>query len=168
MVIPYLESADHMVIISLDSLFAIPDFRINEHLFALVLTLREKARVSLLIQTRADDTTLFTQALAGDLLSFSENELALRKTFSYPPYSTIIKIILRGVKEEFPQKITTLKTFLTPYEVIAPNTITKESKNTHRTHLILKLTTWPDEKLIAKLRALPPEFTVDVNPDHLL
>lgn len=168
MAIPYLETADHIVVISLDSLFAIPDFRINEHIFALVLTLREKATTSLLIQTRADDTTLFTQALAGDLLTFSENELTLRKAFSYPPYTTIIKIILRGAKEEFPQKIGTLKTFLEPYEVIAPNTVTKETKTTHRTHVILKLTTWPDEKIIAKLRVLPPEFTIDVNPDHLL
>jgi primosomal protein N' (replication factor Y) len=168
MVIPYLSTADHIVIVSLDSLFAIPDFRINEHIFALVLTLREKARSSLLIQTRADDTTLFTQAITGDLLTFSENELALRKTFLYPPYSTIVKIILRGTKEEFPQKIATLKTFLSSYEIIAPNTITKDSKNTYRTHVILKLKTWPDENLITKLRALPPEFTVDVNPDHLL
>ncbi len=168
MAVPYLTSADHIVIISLDSLFAIPDFRINENIFALVLTLREKATSSLLVQTRADDTTLYIQALAGDLLTFSENELALRKAFSYPPYSTIIKIILRGTKEEFPEKIALLKTFLAPFEIITPNTVSKEPKNTYRTHAILKLTTWPDEKLITKLRALPPEFTIDVNPDHLL
>ncbi len=168
MAIPYLATANHIVIISLDSLFAIPDFRINEHIFAMVLTLREKATKSITIQTRADDTTLYTQALAGDLLTFSENELALRKAFFYPPYTTIVKIILRGNKEEFSQKVATLKMFLAPFEMITPNTVSKEAKNVYRTHVILKLKTWPDEKLIPKLRALPPEFTVDVNPDHLL
>lgn len=168
MVVPYLSAVDHIAVISIDSLFAIPDFRINEHMFTLVLALREKAEKSLLIQTRADDTTLLTQALTGDLASFIESELALRKTFLYPPYSTIIKITLRGTREELPAKIKKLKMFLAPLEPLAPNTATKESKNIFRMHLILKLKIWPDEKLSAKLRTLPPEIAVDVNPDHLL
>ena len=51
----------------IDSLFAIPDIRMSERIFALVLALREKTTKTLIIQTRADDTTIFEQALAGDL-----------------------------------------------------------------------------------------------------
>lgn len=170
MVVPYLTHADHIAVISLDSLFAIPDFQMNERIFSLILALREKAEKTLLIQTRADDTTLLTQALRGDLASFVERELALRKTFSYPPYSTIIKVTVRGTQHELSAETEKLATFLASYDPITPHTMSKESKNIFRRNLILKLKegVWVNENLLAKLRTIPPRYTVEVNPDHLL
>ena len=170
MAVSYLFSVPRTAIISIDSLFAIPDFRMNERIFALILALREKTTKALLVQTRMDDTTLLEQALKGDLLAFTEDELGLRKAFSYPPYGTIIKITLRGKRAELPQEVERLKAYLLEYTPISPQTITREPKNMFRMHLILKLaeTVWPNDKLLAKLRALPPQFTIEVNPDHLL
>lgn len=170
MALPLLSSVDNTAIVSIDSLFAIPDIRMSERIFALVLALREKTSGALLIQTRADDTTIFEQALAGDLLKFTENELAIRKAFSYPPYGTIIKITLRGKRAEVQQEIERLKTFLESYAPIVPGTIAKEPKNIFRMHMILKLAegNWPNNELLGKLRALPMQFTIEVNPDHLL
>jgi len=184
MTVPYLSRVDHTAVISIDSLFAIPDFRMNERIFALILALREKTAQTLLVQTRMDDTELLEQALKGDLAGFTENELALRKAFSYPPYGTMIKITLRGKKTELPAEMERLKTYLAEYTPIAPNTMASEPacagrpRNLFRMHLILKLAegSWPDKKLInehidllgRKLRALPPQFTIEVNPDHLL
>jgi primosomal protein N' len=183
MAIPHVSTVDHVAIVSIDSLFAIPDFRMNERIFALILALREKTIHTLLVQTRTDDTTLVEHALDGDLASFMHNEQALRKVFSYPPYGTIIKITLRGKKLEIPSEINRLKEFLSEYQPIAPNTMSRdttkifqrktyagEPKNMFRMYVILKLKEglWVEEKLLAKLRALPPQFTVEVNPDHLL
>ncbi len=183
MAVPYLSTVHHTAIISIDSLFAIPDFRMNERIFALILALREKTSQTLFVQTRADDTTLITHALDGDLASFTENELAIRKIFSYPPYGTIVKVTLRGKKTDLPEELVRLKEFLFEYQPIAPNTISKEpskifqrktstgeSMNIFRMHVIIKLKegVWTDEKLLTKLRALPPQFTIEVNPDHLL
>ena len=170
MAIPLLDSVEHTVIISIDSLFAIPDIRMSERIFAIVLALREKTTETLLIQTRADDTTIFEQALSGDLAGFTENELALRKAFSYPPYGTIIKITLRGKRADVAPEMENLKTFLADYSPIMSGTMAREPKNIFRMHMILKLTNglWPDKNLLAKLRALPPQFIIEVNPDHLL
>lgn len=170
MALPLLSSVSNTAIISIDSLFAIPDIRMSERIFALVLALREKTSGTLLIQTRADDTTIFEQALAGDLLKFTENELEIRKAFSYPPYGTIIKITLRGKRAEVQQEMERLKTFLESYAPIVPGTIAKEPKNVFRMHMILKLAlgNWPNNELLGKLRALPMQFTIEVNPDHLL
>lgn len=170
MAIPLLGVVEHTAIISIDSLFAIPDIRMSERIFALVLALREKTTKTLLIQTRADDTTIFEQALAGDLTQFTENELALRKAFFYPPYGTIIKITLRGRRADIASEMENLKTFLVDYAPIVPGTMAKEPKNIFRMHMILKLAegAWPNNNLLAKLRALPPQFTIEVNPDHLL
>lgn len=170
MVVPYITRTDHIAIISLDSLFAIPDFQMNERIFSLILALREKTEKTLLVQTRADDTTLLTQALRGDLASFVEHELALRKTFSYPPYSTIIKITLRGTRQNLGTETENMATFLKSYNPIIPNTISREHGNMFRRNLILKLPpgAWVDDGLLIKLRTLPPQYTVEINPDHLL
>lgn len=188
MAISLLDTVEHTAIVSIDSLFAIPDIRMSERIFALVLALREKTTKTLLIQTRADDTTIFEQALQGDLAQFTENELALRKAFSYPPYGTIIKITLRGKRADLAPEMDRLKTFLAEYSPIVPGTMAREPKNIFRMHMILKLTpletgshcepsrsltgqaeeVWPNKTLLAKLRALPPQFTIEVNPDHLL
>lgn len=170
MAIPLLNTTEHTVIVSIDSLFAIPDIQMSERIFTLVLALREKTSNKFLIQTRADDTTIFEQALRGDLAQFSENELALRKAFAYPPYGTIIKITLRGKRADVASEMERLKTFMESYAPIVPGTMAREPKNIFRMHMILKLgaDTWPEHQLLARLRALPPQFTIEVNPDHLL
>ncbi|MBI5077939.1 MAG: hypothetical protein HZB11_01045 [Candidatus Yonathbacteria bacterium] len=170
MAIPLLETVSRAIIVSIDSLFAIPDIRMSERIFALVLVLREKTEKTLVIQTRADDTTIFKQALTGNLLDFTENELALRKVFSYPPYGTIIKITLRGKRADIAPEMERLKIFLKDYALVIPGTLAKEPKNIFRMHMILKLAEgmWPDSALLKKLHALPPQFTIEVNPDHLL
>lgn len=170
MAVPLLTSVNNTAIISIDSLFAIPDIRMSERIFALILALREKTTGTLLIQTRADDTVLFEQALAGNLADFTESEIAIRKVFSYPPYGTIMKITLRGKRAEVSSEMERLKTFLADYAPIVPGTIAREPKNVFRMHMILKLAegNWPNNELLAKLRALPMQFTVEVNPDNLL
>lgn len=171
MAIPLLSTIENTGVISIDSLFAIPDIRMSERIFALMLALREKTTHQLHIQTRADDRTIFEQALRGDLAAFTENELALRKAFAYPPYGTIIKITLKGKRADIANEMERLKTFLDAYAPIVPGTMARlPEKNMFRMHMILKLAadTWPDGELIAKLRTLPPQFTIEINPDHLL
>ncbi|MCK9344572.1 MAG: hypothetical protein M0P64_00415 [Candidatus Pacebacteria bacterium] len=170
MAIPLLAKTDNVAIVSIDSLFAIPDIRMSERIFALILALREKTMKTLLVQTRTDDVSILEQALAGNLVEFTENELAIRKAFSYPPFGVIIKITLRGKKDEVLTEMSNLKSFLGDYAPIVPGNMAREPKNIFRMHMILKLAAdnWPNSDLLAKLRALPMQFTIEVNPDHLL
>lgn len=180
MIIPYLTTADHSMIISIDSLFSIPDYRMNERIFALILSLREKSKKTLLMQTRTDDTEIIELALQGKLSQFIENELTLRKTFHYPPYGTILKITVRGGKNFISEEIEYLKSFFKECVLVIPKTMSLDTsanarKNkikdaVYRMHAIIKLPedTWPDELIITKLRTLPPHFTVEINPEHLL
>lgn len=168
MAIPFLSTVSATAIVSLDPLFAIPDFSMNERIFALILTLREKTKGKFLVQTRLDDTTLFEQALAGDTKPFVEDELVMRKTFSYPPYGTIIKITLRGARAQIPVEMEKLATFLAEYNPLTQKTIIHK-KNTLQMSMILKLKKngLSDEKLFSKLYSLPPQFIIEINPDNL-
>jgi primosomal protein N' (replication factor Y) len=168
--IPLITQIDYSSVVSLDSLFAVPDIRMSERIFALVLALREKTTNTLLVQTRADDPTLFSQALLGDLVQFTRNELELRKAFFYPPYGTIVKLTIRGKRNETIDEMMRLKTFLDSYSPVVSGTLSKEPKNIFRMHLILKLAegSWPNAFLLAKLRALPSQISCEIDPSNLL
>lgn len=170
MALPLIQTVKNTAIVSIDSLFAIPDIRMSERIFALLLALREKTTGTLLVQTRADDTKIFWQALEGDLMQFTENELSIRKTFSYPPYGTIIKITLRGKRTDIKDEMDRLKAFLESYAPIVSGAMAREPKNIFRMYMILKLAedNWPNNDLLAKLNVLPSQFTVEVNPDNLI
>lgn len=169
MAIPLLPTISTTAVISLDSLLAIPDFSMNERIFALILALREKTKRKLIVQTRVDNTVLFEQALKGDIESFVKEELAVRKAFSYPPYGAVIKITLRGARAQIPIEMQKLRTFLSEYNPLAPQTMTRK-ENVFQMHMILKLKkeVFSDKKLYSKLHSLPPQFTIEVDPDNLL
>jgi len=170
MALPFLDRVKNTAIVSIDSLFAIPDIRMSERIFALILSLSEKTENIFLVQTRADDTSIIEQAFKRNINDFTESELATRKAFSYPPYSTIIKITLREKRDKVGPEIERLKSFLTGYSPIVPGTMAREPKNIFRMNMILKLSrgSWPDNTLLQKLQTLPPQFTIEINPDHLL
>ena len=173
MVIPYLDTVDNTAVISIDSLFAIPDFRMNERIFSMILSLREKTKNTLYVQTRLDDRATLEHATTGKLMEFVTQELALRKAFSYPPYGTIIKITLRGKKEIIPQEMDRAKQFLNDYTLLIPPTMSRDKKGFYRMHALIKLPegiwgTQTTEALTQKLRTLPHQFTIEVNPEHLL
>lgn len=170
MVLPLIDTVSHAAIVSIDSLFSIPDIRMPERIFTLILALREKTSRTLVTQTRADNTDIFAQALSGDLAQFTKNELALRKAFFYPPYGIIIKITLRGKRNEISQDINRLQQFFEQEQPIVSGTMHKEPKNIFRMHMILKLPPefWPSSDLLAKLRALPPQMSIEINPNNLL
>ena len=186
MAIPLLETVNNTAIISIDSLCYSRHPYVRAYLCTYSCVKRKLQ--ALLVQTRADDTSIFDQALTGNLIDFTENELTLRKAFSYPPYGTIIKITLRGKQGEVAPEMGRLKTFLANYAPIVPGTMSREParhclslkgssqamaggpKNIFRMHMILKLAkdVWPENDLLAKLCALPMQFSIEVNPDHLL
>ena len=173
MVLPYLTTTDTTAVISIDSLFAIPDFRMSERIFAMILGLREKTAKTLLIQTRLDDREVLEYATQGNLSGFIKQELSLRKSFLYPPYGTIIKITLRGKKEDIPGQMERAKQFLGESSLLVPPTMSRDLKGLYRMHALIKLPehVWGTEStatLRTKLLALPRQFTIEINPDHLL
>ncbi len=171
MIVPHLESIDHTLVVSLDALCAIPDIRMSERIFALLLSLREKTSQTLLVQTRMDDTSTVTQALSGELNAFLETEITLRKQFLYPPFSTIIKVTVHAPQGKIIEEMTRLQEYLKEYAPIVPPTRTKGQNKEYRMHLLIKLPekSWsPNHPLVEKLRALPKTHAVEINPDSLI
>ncbi len=164
------EKIDHIAIASLDSLFALPDFRIQEKIMYLITRLRSMADRSIFIQTRKAEEKVFDYGLKGNLSDFYRATLDERKQFSYPPFSTLIKITIEGKKEKIAANMAEVQELLEPREIDVFPAFTSTVRGNSIIHGLIKLPEggWPNSDLIEKLRSLPPNVKVKVDPESLL
>lgn len=163
---------EYSAVASIDSLFSLPDFRITEKAFSLLLRVRGLAERECVVQTRMADNPIFEFARAGNLIDFSRSELADRKQYHYPPDRLLIKISVEGNREEIYEMMSELKTHLekSNFELEIYPAFIRTVKNKFILHGLLRLPPekWPDPKLRDLLKSLPREFAVRVDPESLL
>ncbi len=164
------ERVDHAAVASLDSLFALPDFRIQEKMMYALIRLRSLAARTLLVQTRRPEEKVWEYALKGNLSDFYRTTLSERKQFLYPPFSILIKISVEGKKDAIAKEMATIQTLIEPREIDIFPAFTTTARGTSVIHGLLKVEAgqWPDAELAAKLRSLPPGVNVRINPESLL
>lgn len=145
----HLESVPYSGLVSVDSLFSIPDFSINERVFYLVSRLREITEKECLIQTRNIGKQVLGWAASGNIIDFYNNEIRDREVLLYPPFSIFIKIIGEKIPEE---------RFL------------KWQPERYKDSLIIRVKreSWPDQELSKELALLGPQFIVKVDPETIL
>lgn len=164
------EPVEHVAIVSVDALFSVPDFRINEKIFRLLLRLRAKATETFFIQTRRAESPVWMQGAKGDLLSFYQNEIAERRKFGYPPFSFFIKISYSGKQPDAEQAMFHVEKFFSAYRPMIFPAFMPHMRGAYTMHAVIKIPpkSWPDKKLSDMLTSLPPSFIINVEPDHLL
>lgn len=163
-------TVENVAVASVDSLFALPDFRGNERIFNLLLRLYTTATKNFVIQTRSPDTPLFDYITKGNLLDFYRDEIDERKDLGYPPYKTFVKITREGKKEAVQEDMRKLSKRLESYEALAFPAFIQEIKNKYRMHILIKLdrSAWIDSELLDILRSLSPSFSINIDPENLM
>lgn len=91
-----LEKADGIVILSLDSLFSLPEYRTDEKILNLVTEMAEKVRSShgdgkLLLQTRLKGMPILKQLVSPSFREVYDTLLKEREGFLLPPHYVVIK-----------------------------------------------------------------------------
>lgn len=171
MALPYLtEPVGVVAVLSVNSLLTIPDFRMGERVFRLLLSLREKAREHFLIQTRDPEVPLFALATTGNIGEFFKSELEARHRLGYPPFSTLLKFSYEGTKPGGAALMNDIeKTFGTYHPVTFPSFIARV-KGKYHTNALIKIPPkeWPNPELLALIRALPSDVTVRINPESVI
>ncbi|MFA6552271.1 MAG: hypothetical protein WCT19_02100 [Candidatus Paceibacterota bacterium] len=157
-------------IASIDSFFSLPDFRVGERVLQIILKVRSLSEKTFLIQTRSGGQRSIKYGFAGNLLDYYKEEISDREKFGYPPFVTLIKISLSGKKETVREEMEKISGLFKEYKFsIFPAFI--ESKNgKFNLNAVIKIPAkkWVDYSLLAKLRSLPPYFSVTVDPESLL
>lgn len=117
-------------IINIDASLMIPDFRASEHVFQLITQVAGRAgrghRLGrVLIQTYSQDNPTLQLAKNQNFEQFFSEEIQHRKTFAFPPYTHLVKVIFSGENKEEVYTLakkfeTTMKHFLPSlYEILA-------------------------------------------------
>jgi primosomal protein N' len=164
------DKVQNSAVISLDSLFSLPDFRIQEKILGMLITLRTHTTRDFIVQTRKADEKVFEYGLKGNMSDFYKAAIEEREKFNYPPFSTLIKLTLEGKKDEIVEAMEEVQTLLEPYEVDVFPAFTYSVKGNHILHGLIKLKRdqWVDEALMTRLRGLPPQVSIKVEPESLL
>lgn len=164
------EKIHHVAVASLDSLFALPDFRIQEKIMYTLIRLRSIADRSILVQSRKADEKVFEFGLKGNLSDFYRSTMEERKQFGYPPFSTLMKITIEGKKDPIAKLMAEVQETLDPREIEIFPAFTATVRGNSIIHGLLKIPQggWPNSDLMTKLRNLPPNVKVKVDPESLL
>ncbi len=164
-----MKKASLVGVVSLDTLFSIPDFLINEKIFHLITRLREVSKDNFLIQTRNAGAEILKHAATGNVLDFYRVEIKDREELSYPPFSIFIKVSIEGKRSRLETASVELKSNFLEYD---PHFILgkKSGKDTETLSMILRLKkeVWPNQDLVEKLLLLTPEFLIKVDPESIL
>jgi primosomal protein N' (replication factor Y) len=91
-------------VVNADTALHLPDFRAAERTFQLVAqvagrTGRGKRGGRVLVQTLNPDHPAIVAAVRHDFPGFARHELQLRETAHYPPFTSMIRIVVRGAVE---------------------------------------------------------------------
>lgn len=167
--IPFLRRVQHTAIISCDSFFVIPDFRMNERVFAMLLALRAKTEKTFLLQTRMPHVPVWKEVLRGDIANFYREELRVRKEYDYPPFTTLIKLSVYGAQEKTAEEVARLLKLLAAYHPISFPARRENPRGGVSFRILLKVAEpWPNEALLAILSSLSPAIEVRVDPEDTL
>lgn len=160
---------DNGAVISIDPLFAIPDWRMSEKVFLLLTSLRLEATKKLIIQTRTD-SPIIDFARKGNVLEFYREELRKREEFGYPPFTTLIKLTIEGKPASIDIEVTRVLKILADWSPKAFQSLNGFTRDKLRINVLLKLpkNSWPNKNLATLLQSLPLFWSVNVDPDNLL
>jgi len=165
--------------ISADTALNFPDFRSSERTFQLLTqvagrTGRGKTLGKVIIQTYNPDNFTIQCAAQEDYKKFYEEEIKIRRTFSYPPFSNLIKLTYQNENEvkarnESDKMYEKLRAQgLEPMiQILGPSPcFIPKLKGKYRYQLLLKLKNIKDTKDI--LKNTPQTWSIDIDPISIL
>jgi primosomal protein N' (replication factor Y) len=91
-------------VVNADTSLHLPDFRASERTFHLVTqvagrTGRGPKGGRVLVQTFSPDHPAIVAAVRHDYAAFAAGELPIREMLGYPPYTTMVRLVIRGPSE---------------------------------------------------------------------
>ncbi|MDO8487092.1 MAG: hypothetical protein Q7S45_02285 [Candidatus Curtissbacteria bacterium] len=160
---------DVAVHIKTDSVLNFPDFASSEKLYAQITNLKKLAKKLVILQTYNPDHPAIKWAIDGNYLQFYKEELSQRKTFSYPPFSLLVKIVVAGTEEKAQEIFDNLDP-----ELSALGPIKDEGNSKYNIILKIKLSDYSlstRTKTLDKVRVILPhqkDVRIIVEPDSII
>lgn len=157
-----------------DTLLNLPDFRAHEKIVWTVHKLGRLARDRVYLQTSSPDYPLFRELETGNLATFYQRELENRREFSFPPFSTLVKLTFAAKgstkanfeAEKLYEKLSEISDQRSGLQVSPPYQPYSATPGRFQLNIALKM---KKTSGLAKLSPLiPPGWRVEVDPESLL
>jgi primosomal protein N' (replication factor Y) len=163
--LPHLHSIELSAIASLDAMLSVPNFKIDERVFALILQVKDITKDALYIQSRMPERSALTRAKEGDIATFMREELALRKALKYPPYTVMVKITRIASKRQIIEDFQAIMPSLEPYGPRVFKQFYQITPSKFALHALLRIPKreYPQPKLTDILKNIQPLFEVRVD-----
>ncbi len=165
------EEIENVGVVTVDSMFSIPDFQIKERILNILLRAKSKALDNFYIQTRNSDNPVFDEAVKGNLADFYRQEFIERKKFNYPPFSILIKISgFSESRKKLEKDFGGIANFLSPTKIQVYPAFTEIIKGKFRINGLIRIPRdeWIDKNLSDKLRQLPNQFRVEIDSQSVI
>jgi primosomal protein N' len=171
MALPFLSrGVDMSAIISLDAARAIPTWRADESLFRLLLRLRECTSKEVVVQSRTEADNLMIHATRGAIEKFYDEEISLRRMLKYPPFSTFVLLTWVGNPKSVVDLEKPIAKLLSEFLVHFYNNPNSSAEKIERHGLIRieDINSEEYQKLLTRLRSLPPYVKIQINPEKIV
>lgn len=169
--LPYLSKpAEIAAVASIDSMLSLPAWRANEQALSILFYLRERAETRLIIETREPAHEVMKAIASGNPSDFYRAEIEEREKYGYPPFSVFIGLTSLGSLADIAKAETVIKELFADADLVGPLPAEAIPRNMWRSRAALRLPAraWPDPTLLQKLKSLPPNVLVAVDPDEIV
>lgn len=165
----YLEHIKYVAIASIDSLFSIPDFRIQERIIHILLRLFEIAESFLLIQTRNADSSIMKALSTKTFSECIKEEMEMRKLLNYPPFSIMGKASLTGPQAHITKQAKKIESLLVEYNpIIFPAMIPGPNGQTINILFTVPKEVWQQESRVQHDLFVKLQQVGAITPVHIL
>lgn len=168
----YINNIYSIVVFSADDYFNVPDFKSNEFLYRYIVNIidiaKEKNIKTILIKTKHSDNEILNYSLNDNYLDFYNQEINTRKILNYPPFSIIIKLIIKEkIKKDFDKRLSNAREILKnekKIEIIGENNI----KDKNETHIVIRINKDEYNSLKETMKKISKYSLLDINPEFLI
>lgn len=168
--LPYLkESVDLVVVASVDSMLSRPEWRSDEHSLSILFYLWEHARDEFIVETRRPEHDVIKTLQGGNPADFYRAQVSQRETYLYPPFSVFVGLTSRGTESMIAKNAELIKSSFQDLDLVGPLPAESLGKNDWVVRAVIRVPPheWPSAELIERLKNLPPDITVSVDPDEI-
>lgn len=101
------ENCDSVIVMSMDSLFSLPEYRTDEKIITLITEMAEKVKEGgeLILQTRLAKAPIMHYLESHSFMEFYKDELSQREEAFLPPFYVIIKATFDNLADDLRRKI---------------------------------------------------------------
>ncbi len=103
-------------------------------------------------------------------MDFYREEIEERKKLEYPPFSMLIKITANNSRDAIAEDIKIIEASLKNYNPLVFPAFIELVNNKLVMHALIKIErkNWVDKTLLADLRSLPHNMSINIDPESLL